>query len=101
MKLNIFILAGALIAAMSLEATRKNESSSSNVPNHRASNLYMIEQSKKQNAFKVTPLEAPHEESPVLCSIDRCIITTGLLCCLPCIAIEHCYKKLFPRFKAS
>lgn len=31
--------------------------------------------------------------------LDQCIIATGLLCCLPCAAIEECYKKVFPAIK--
>lgn len=55
-------------------------------------------------AIKKTAPKKHHQESPAvepISGIDRCIIVTGLICCLPCAAIEQCCKKVFPNFKAS
>lgn len=93
MKFNMLIIASILMIPMHLEATRKNDKS-----NLSAFNSFGQLQSNKKS---VSQTATAHEEAPAIHGIDHCIIAAGIFCCLPCIAIEQCYKKLFPRFKTS
>jgi|GEM_PF-3033113 hypothetical protein len=92
MKLNTLILASTLMMIPNLYATPNVASTC------RAHDAGQKKATSKPYDVTLIHQQEMHGTNPCL---DQCIIVTGLLCCLPCIAFEQCYKRLFPRFKSS